>query len=171
MPSGVVLLGLELDFGFQPLLALVVLEHAGQGAVGGVVVHVRADSQMRMAAEFLHAHSGVAGDLDLADARLRSGVHLEGNIDELLLRVLESASWVMRRLVESIVGQRLAHLLSAWSSLAWVNRVPGVELAGALQLRIDGCALGAIHADPSDKGAGSSAEYRSRHPVMREPCT
>ncbi len=40
--SGGILLGLELDFSFQPLLALVELEHAGQGAVGGVVVDVRA---------------------------------------------------------------------------------------------------------------------------------
>ena len=85
--GGIVLRGVDLDFSLHPLLALVVLEHAGQGAIAGVVVHVGAGSQVGVAAELRHAHAGVAGDLDLAHARLRAGDRLEGDIDELLVGV------------------------------------------------------------------------------------
>ena len=43
--------GFELDFGLQPILILIMLEHAVQGAIGGVVIHVRAGAQMGMAAK------------------------------------------------------------------------------------------------------------------------
>ena len=52
-----VLFRLQLDFGFQPLVFPVVLEHPGQGAVGGIVIHARSGSEVGVAAEFVHAHS------------------------------------------------------------------------------------------------------------------
>ena len=69
--GGIVFLGDDLDFSLHPILALVVLEHAGEGAIAGIVIDVRAGSEVRVAAKLRHAHSRVAGDLDLADACLR----------------------------------------------------------------------------------------------------
>ena len=84
---GVVLLGFELDLSFQPLLALVVLQHPGQGPVAGFVVHALAGFQVRMAAELLRAHPRVARHLHRAHARLRPGDDVKRNVHQLLLRV------------------------------------------------------------------------------------
>ena len=78
----------------------------------------------RVTAKLLHAHSGVSGDLDLADAGLRAGDHLEGDIDELIAGVPGEGRRNLR-LVESVFGHGLAHLLEGAGEPVWVKRVPG----------------------------------------------
>ena len=56
-----------------------------------------------------------------------------------------------RRFVEAILCQRPAHLLQRLGQLGRGKTRAGRELAGALQLRIHGGALGAVHADGPDK--------------------
>ena len=78
------LLGFELDLSFQPLLALVILEHPGQGPVAGFAVHERTGFQVRMGPEGLPAHARVACHLQGAHARLPPGDDVKGNVNELL---------------------------------------------------------------------------------------
>src|SRR5579859_6701168 len=74
-PGGGIVFGRDnFDFGFHALLALVVLEHAGEGAVAGVVIDVGAGLEMCMAAKLLYGHTRVSGDLDVAYAGLDAGV-------------------------------------------------------------------------------------------------
>jgi hypothetical protein len=47
----------QLDFGLQPLLLPVMLQHPGQRAVACVVVHLSAGFQVSVTAELVHAHS------------------------------------------------------------------------------------------------------------------
>ena len=116
--------GLELDFGLQPVLLLVLPEHAVQGAIDGVVVDVSAGAQTGMAAKCIEAHPGVAGDGDLSHARSRSRGHAKGNVGKLLVGVRRDGMRD-RRFVIAVFFERGAHLLErARSILAWVKRVP-----------------------------------------------
>ena len=63
-----------------------------------------------------------------------------------------------RRLVESVLGQRAAHLLKRLAEFGLGKAGTGRELAGALKLRIHRGALGPVHADRPDKRARRSAE-------------
>ena len=83
----IVFFGDDLDLGFHAVLTLIVLEHAAECAIAGVVVNEHASSQVGIMAEFGNAHSRVAGDLNLADAGLLPRDRLEGNVDELIVWV------------------------------------------------------------------------------------
>ena len=70
--GAVVFGGFKLDIGFKPVLLLIFAEHAIEGAINYVVIDVSAGAQICMAAEFVEAHAGVAGDDDLSYARTRA---------------------------------------------------------------------------------------------------
>ena len=61
-------------------------------------------------------------------------------------------------LVEAVVRQRGAHLLQSLAQFCRSKAGPGGQMAGALQLRIYGCALGALHGDDADEGARRPAK-------------
>ena len=157
LPRGIVLFRDDLDLGLQPLLAPVVLEQAGESATAGIVVHMGADSQTRVMAELRHAHSRVAGDLDLTHPGLRSGNRLKDDIDELLIGVRRERGGDLR-LVESVFGHRLAHLLERVGELGLGKARAGLEPAGALQLSIQGGPFGAVNSHSADKGAGTATK-------------
>ena len=60
--------------------------------------------------------------------------------------------------MEAVPGQGAAHLFQSMGEFGRGKAGAGRELAGALQLSIDGGALGPFHADGADKGARRAAE-------------
>src|SRR5450631_518337 len=111
--------------------------------------------QVRIVEEFRHAHPRIAGNLNLAHPCLRSGDNLEGDVDELLIRMLSQCGSDLR-LVKSVFGQRLFHLHESIVQLGLGKAGTGSELAGALQLRVERRALGSVHIHGTDKGARGS---------------
>ncbi len=67
-------------------------------------------------------------------------------------------AWVITGCVKAVLGQRQAHLLQSLIEFGGGKTGAGRQLAGALQLRIDGGALGAVHADRTDEGARRPAK-------------
>ena len=83
-----VLLALQLHVGLQPLLLLVVLQHAFQGAIGGVVRNLGAGLQMAAPPELRRRHAGVAADCYLAHTGLRAWRYVKVNVDKLFVGAL-----------------------------------------------------------------------------------
>ena len=167
--SGVVLLRFDLDFGLQPLIALVVLQNPGQSAVGRLVVHMRTGPQVGAVEKIAGAHSRVAGHLHGAHPRLGAGDDPEGNVHELFLG-MRGQSGSDDRFMESVYGQGLTHLVERLCETGLDKTVARRQLAGALQLRIDIGALGSIHADRADEGAGCAVEDQGHAALERRCC-
>ena len=121
------------------------------------MVHAGAGSQVSGVAEFVGGHSRIAGNLDRTHPRLRSAVHMERNIDQLLVGVRSELLCNYRR-VKAVQSQRNAHLLNR--EVEFGRRIAGarVELAGALKLCIHVCAFGSLHCNNPDESARCSAE-------------
>ena len=101
----------DLDFGFDSILALVLLEDPGQSAIAGVVVDMGADLQMSVTAEFKGAHSRVADDLDVPIRAWVPETARKADIDELFVGIGEG--WVMAGVGNPFSAMRLAHLLKS----------------------------------------------------------
>ena len=128
-----------------------------QSAVDGIVVHMGADSEMGVVAELSQADTRVAGNDDVAHARLWSGGHLKRNIDQLIVRMRRQRV-VDGGLMEAVLRERGAHLVERASELFLGKARAGGELCGAHQLGIHGCAGGSIGGHGSDKHARRTAE-------------
>jgi hypothetical protein len=122
------------------------------------VVNQSARAEASFAPELVQRHTGVAGDLDPAHPRLRSGGHFESDVDQLFVglpgQIVED-DW----LVKSVIRQGLVHLSHGpVQSLGGKTR-SGIQAAGSFQLRVHRWAFGAIDRDGSDEGAGCSSEH------------
>ena len=112
---------------------------------------------MGVAAELLNTQAGVAGDLDVADASLYAGVDLELDIDKLTVG-MGSEGLLEDGLVEAVLSHGLLHLLERGSEPCLRVAGSGDELAGALELGVEGRSLGSVDADDSEEDAGSAAK-------------
>ena len=157
MLIGQVGFGFEFDVGLEAVLLLVVTQDAVESAVGRVVVDCCAGTKVGVVAELIERHAGIARDIDCANAGLGPGDDMECNVDELFFRV-GCLDIVDGGLAESIVGEGAAHFGEGAGELVAGETRAGIKLAGALELRIDGCALCAIDGDSADKGARSAAK-------------
>ncbi len=82
---------------------------------------------------------------------------MKDEVDELFIGVrCEGGGYC--RLVESVFGHGLPHLLERVVEFGLRKTGAGRELAGALQLRIQGGAFGTVDADSSDKDARRTLE-------------
>ena len=161
-------LRLKLDFGLQPLLATVLFEHPGQGVVIGVVVHARTGSQVRVSAELLGAHAGVARHVDRSHPRLRTADHVKRDIHQLFIG-MRRQNLGDRRFVKAVLRQCSAHLFQRLVQLGRGIAGAGCKLAGALQLRIHGGPLGSVHAYRPNEGARRAAKDQG-HSILLALC-
>jgi hypothetical protein len=65
---------------------------------------------MRVPSELVNAHAGRSSHLDCADPRLGTRHYCEGDVDELVCG-MRSEGVVDCRLVKSVIGERLPHLV------------------------------------------------------------
>ncbi|HTB97312.1 MAG TPA: hypothetical protein VK716_09915 [Terracidiphilus sp.] len=115
---------------------------------------------MSIAAKGFEAHVRIAGDFDFTYVGLRAGDDVKGNVDELIGCV--GREFVLNdRFVEAVVGENLAHAFFGCIELGLGEASAGLQPAGALELGIDGCALGAVDANGPNEGPGRSLEDES----------
>jgi hypothetical protein len=166
-------LGLEFDVRLETVLLLVVAQDAVESTVGGVVVDGSAGTKVGVVAELFRGHAGAACDLDGADSCLRSRDDPKGDVDELFFGVGgEGVS--DGGLAEAVVGKCAAHLREGAGKLVVGVARAWAELAGALELGVDGGAFCAVDGDGADEGARRAAkgegdavvERRTRRPGL-----
>ena len=152
--------GFELDLGLKAILFLIGAEHAIERAIYGVVIDVRDLPEMRVEAELVDGHAGIACDRDLTDTRTRSRDHAKRDVGKLFLGTWGDG---LRddRFVVAVLLQRGAHLLDGADHLFLRQAGSRIQLAGPLQLHIHGGANGAVYADGPDKRARSPGENQS----------
>jgi hypothetical protein len=92
---------------------------------------------------------------------------VKGDVDQLIQRV-RGQGLSNLGFMEAIVRQRGAHIGECLGELGLREAGSGVELADAVELGIQRGALGAIHADGSNEGAGSSAENEGNAILKRK---
>jgi hypothetical protein len=152
--------GFELDLGLEAILFLIVAEHAIESPVHGVVIDVRDLPEMRVGAEFIYRHAGIARDRDFADARTRPRDHAKRDVGELLPG---TGGDILRddRFEIAVLLEHGSHLLCSAHHFFLGQAGSRIQLGGPLQLHIHGGAGGSVHPYASDKSARSAGKNQS----------